>query len=60
MNEVDIYFSGSETRYGLLTPHHGAVALLHVIDDGLKREEERKERRRKGDWSPDDFGGRDL
>jgi hypothetical protein len=60
MNEVDIYFTGSETHYGLLTPHHGAVALLYVIDDGLKREDEREERRRKGDWSPDDFGGRDL
>jgi AbiU2 len=60
MNEVDIYFTGSETRYDLLTPHHGAVALLYVIDDGLKREDEREERRRKGDWSPDDFGGRDL
>jgi hypothetical protein len=55
MNEVDICFTGAETCYDLLTPHHGAVALLYVIDNGLKREEERMERRRKGDWSGDDL-----
>jgi hypothetical protein len=60
MNEVDIYFTGSETRYDLLSPRYGAVALLYVIDDGLKREDERMERRRKGNWSGDDYGARDL
>ena len=60
MNEVDIYFTGAETRYDLLSPHHGAVALLYVMDDGLKREEERMERLRESSPTEDDFKVRDL
>jgi hypothetical protein len=60
MNEVDMYFTDAETRYDLLSPHHGAVALLYVIDDGLKREEERMERLRRSKPTDDDFKIRDL
>jgi hypothetical protein len=60
MNAVDIYCTGSETGYGLWSPHNGAVALLYVIDDGLKAEEQRMERLRKSRPSEDDFKARDL
>ena len=38
MNAVDQHFADSETRYDLFQPHHGAVALLYVVDDGLRME----------------------
>jgi hypothetical protein len=60
MNAVDIYFTGSETRYDLYSPRHGAVALLYVIDDGVKAEEQRMERLRKSKPTEDDFKARDL
>ena len=60
MNAVDIYFTGSETGYGLWSPHNGAVGLRFVIDDGLRAEEQRMERLRKSRPSGDDFRVRDL
>jgi hypothetical protein len=60
MNTVDMHFTGAETRYDLWSPHNGAVGLLYVIDDGLKREEERMERRRNGNWSDEGLQARDL
>ncbi len=60
MNAVDVYLTGSETAYDLFSPHSGAVRLLYVIDDGLKAEEQRMERLRKGKPSDGDFEVGDL
>jgi len=60
MNAVDGHYMDSETRYDLYSPHHGAVALLYVLDDGLKAEEQRMERLRSGKPTDDDFRSRDL
>ncbi len=38
----------------------GAVALLYVIDDGLRRDRERQERLRRGELNTDDLRNRDL
>jgi AbiU2 len=60
MNAVDIYFTGSETGYGIWSPHNGVVGLLYVIDDGLKAEEQRMERLRNSRPTEDEFKTRDL
>lgn len=60
MNAVDQHFTDSETRYDLLQPHHGAVALLYVLDDGLRAQERREERLRNRKPKEDDFRIRDL
>jgi len=38
----------------------GALSLIHVIDDGLRAEAERRERLQRSEVRPGDFGSRDL
>jgi hypothetical protein len=60
MNAVDIYFTGSETRYDVQSTHQGAVGLLYILDDGVKAGEQRTERLRNGKPSEGDYTIRDL
>ena len=47
-------FFGSDLRFDIYKPIHGAVSLLHVIDDGLKAGLEREDRLSQGNWLPSD------
>jgi AbiU2 len=53
LNAVDVRYAGSES-YFLNPTRQGAVQLLHVLDAGVKKQQEWEERRRKGDWAIDD------
>jgi hypothetical protein len=60
MNAVDGHYCESETRYDLGKPHHGAISLLYVLDDGIKAAEARSKRLESGAFTQDDFRARDL
>ena len=61
MNAISSHYMDSTTMYeGVGGPSGGAVSLLYVLDDGLRAEEERKERRKAGNYRPEDYQARDL
>jgi hypothetical protein len=59
LNAVTQHYMQTTTRFD---PLHGrgAIALLYVIDDGLRMEHERRERRKRGEFNTDDLRSRDL
>ncbi len=58
LNSVATAYSDSNTFFDTLDGD--AIALLYVIDDGLRAEEQRCERLRKGVYDPDEFKQRDI
>ena len=60
LNEISKYFMGSITMFeGIICPDD-ATSLLHIIDDGLRAEKERRERLIGGNYSVEDCQTRDL
>jgi len=61
MNAISSHYMDSTTMYeGVGGTSGGAVSLLYVLDDGLRAKEERHERRKAGNYQPEDFEARDL
>ncbi len=60
LNAISKSYLDSTTLFEGLGAGHGAEALIYVLDDGLKAEEERRDRLKKGEVRPDDYARRDL
>ncbi len=61
MNAISNHYMGSTTMFeGVTAPPGGAVSLLYVLDDGLRAQKERRERRKAGDYRSEDYQARDL
>lgn len=55
LNAVQLHYQGSTTAYAFVGSPHGAENLLHVLRDGLKREEVRQRKLEEGVYDPDDW-----
>ena len=60
LNAISSQYSSSTTYFALETGAGGAMSLLHVLDDGLKADESRRERLRQGRVEPGDYGPKDI
>jgi len=60
LNALSNHYMDSTTMFEGVGNGGGAVSLLYVIDDGLRAEEERNERRKAGDYRAADYQLRDL
>lgn len=60
INQIQLHYLGSTLLFDFIEAHRGARSLLYVIDDGLKREKEKMERRKAGIMSPEDQRVRDI
>jgi len=60
LNVVLGHYMDSTTMFEGAGVSDDAVALLYVLDDGLRADEERKKRLRAGNYHADDFQARDL
>ena len=60
LNALSNHYMNSTTMFEGVGNVDGAVSLLYVIDDGLRAEEERNERRKTGDYRAADYQVRDL
>jgi hypothetical protein len=60
LNKIEAVYLESTTFFD--TPHYGdgALALLYVIDDGVRVKAERREKMKEGRWGEVDFRPRDL
>jgi hypothetical protein len=57
LNGVSLRYLDSTTSFEVAG---GALALLYVIDDGLRRRQEAKERIEAGEFRKEDYGPRDI
>lgn len=55
LNVVSEHYLDSSTMFDVETSHAGAESLLYCIDDGLRYEDERTERFRRGEYRSDDL-----
>jgi hypothetical protein len=55
LHAVEYHYTESETHFEGVHPAGGAVSLLCVLDDGLRAQADRKERRQHGDSSGSDY-----
>ncbi len=60
LNAISLHYMDSETMFEGIGAYDGAVSLLYVLDDGLRAEEERKERIKTGTYRSEDYSARDL
>lgn len=60
LNTISKSYLDSTTMFEGLGAHRGAEALLYVLDDGLKADQERRDRLSKGELRADDYARRDL
>jgi hypothetical protein len=60
LNAVTEHYADSSTIFDIEEGSGGAVSLLYIIDDGLKAEEERRDRIRRGNFIKGDLSPRDL
>jgi hypothetical protein len=60
LNELSSHYMQSTTCFEGIGSSAGAVSLLYVLDDGLRADEERRERLKKRTYRPEDFQSRDL
>jgi len=60
MNAIQSHFQpGTTTGYRFSSSPLGAETLIHVLRDGLKREEARRKKLEEGVYDPDDWNDRD-
>ena len=59
LNAISKSYLDSTTLFEGLGARHGAETLLYVLDDGMKADEERRDRLKKGELRPDDYAPRD-
>lgn len=55
LNAIQGHYLDAFTPFDFASSHSGAVTLLHVINSGLKANQEREDRMLKGEYSKDDF-----
>lgn len=55
LHAVEDHYTQSETFFEGMYPAGGAVSLLHVLDEGVRAQAERRERRRRGDGSESEY-----
>jgi len=60
LNTVSELFTNSSELFECISNPNGAVSLLYVLDDGLKAQKIRDERRKAGNFLPEDNLIRDL
>jgi HEPN superfamily AbiU2-like protein len=60
MNALSVRYLDSTTLFEGIASLSGAVSLLYVIDDGLRMQQERRERLQAGEYRPEDHEARDL
>lgn len=60
LNAISEHYLDSTTAFDLGTHADGALALLYVIDDGMRAEKSRKHRIKSGKGTPEDWEHRDL
>jgi hypothetical protein len=60
LNALSIHYMDSTTMFEGICGSGGAVSLLYVLDDGLRIEKERNERRNAGNYCAEDYQARDL
>lgn len=60
LNAVSLHYVGSTTLFEFEPDAGGALSLLYALDDGLKAEVARRERRIRGCVDPDDYRPRDI
>ncbi len=60
LNAISLHYMNSEITFEGEKTSDGAVSLLYVLDDGLRAEEERKERLKAGTYRSEDYRKRDL
>jgi hypothetical protein len=60
LNAVSLHYAGSTTLFQFQADAGGAISLLYVLDDGLKAEDARRERRMQGRLEPDDYRPREI
>ena len=60
LDTISSHYLGSTTYWEFETSAGGALSLLHVVNDGLKVEEVRRERLRQGRVEPDDYKPKDI
>lgn len=60
LNSVSIHYLDSETAFDQVSSLHGAVSLLHVINNGLSFKESQKERMQRREYLEDDFKVKDI
>ena len=54
LNAISGHYMDSTTMFEGTGGSDGAVSLLYVLDDGLRTDEERKERRKAGNYRAED------
>jgi hypothetical protein len=54
LNAVEAAYMGSSTYFQAGNTLGGALSLLHVLDNGVKAQEKRRERLSRGEWSEED------
>lgn len=60
LDTISSRYLGSTTYFEFDAAAGGALSLLHVVHDGLKVEEARRERLRQGRMEPDDYKPEDI
>jgi hypothetical protein len=60
LNPISRAYLDSTTMFEGLGANHGAEALLYVLDDGLRTEQDRRDRLKKGELRAEDYARRDL
>jgi hypothetical protein len=60
LNAIELHFKEASTFYDFEGHTGGAKQLLFYLDDGVKREEERRARIASGKRDPNDFAPRDI
>ena len=60
LNQVTGHYMDSEAIYSKTSSPYGALSLIYILDDGIKAEEERQERIKRGKHEPEDIQARDL
>jgi hypothetical protein len=60
LNTVSQPYLDETMGYEMTEAVHGAAGLLYVLDDGLRAEEDRRERAKRGKYFRDEYAPRDL
>jgi hypothetical protein len=60
LDAISLHYSNSQSSFGMVIRHTGAVHLLYLLDDGLTAQRERHDRFMAGNYSADHFKARDL
>ena len=60
MNNVESAYEDSTTFYSEARYSNGVVGLLYTLDDGVRFDEQRRERLKSGETLPDDYLPKDL